>query len=231
MAVNLPITNTSYQKPRPAPWIRPSDWPTITDNANQFQALVADTGDATYTISYVLTGTGTTTISWGDGTSINISGTGTSTKIYTSGTGTPCSRGYTTFRIRITKDPGITIGSIRFVGTAATFQSTQTSIGLLEVYYGDNIQTTTSPENFFAGFNSAASILSFMMLEYVKLPVTVSWTTMSNAFINCYSLQKVVMPTSAPNLQALSNTFRNCYEFFISLNGLRIWIKRNRRRR
>ena len=212
MAVNLPITNTSYQKPRPAPWVRPSDWPTITDNADQFQALVADTGDATYTISYVLTGTGTTTISWGDGTSINISGTGTSTKTYTPGTGTPCSRGYTTFRIRITKDPGITIGSIRFVGTAATFQSTQTSVGLLEVYYGDNIQTTTSPENFFAGFNSAASILSFMMLEYVKLPVTVSWTTMSNTFINCYNLQKVVMPTSAPNLQALSNTFRNCYE-------------------
>ena len=147
MAVRLPLTNVSFRKQNPTNWVRPSDWPTITDNADQFNALVADTGDATYTISYVITGTGTTTINWGDGTSTTISGASSSnvTKIYTPGTGTPCSRGYTTFRIRITKDPGITIGSIRFISAAANFQQQQTSVGVLEVYYGNNIQTFGHP--------------------------------------------------------------------------------------
>jgi hypothetical protein len=213
MAVRLPLTNVSFRKPNPTTWVRPSDWPAITDNADQFNALVADTGDATYTISYVITGTGTTTISWGDGTSTTISGASTSnvTKIYTPGTGTPCSRGYTTFAIRITKDPGITIGSIRFISTAANFQQTQTSIGVLEVYYGNNIQTATNPASWFAGFTVAGSVLSFNMLEYVKLPATVTWTSMQHTFNACYNLYVVIMPTSAANLQSLETTFNNCH--------------------
>jgi hypothetical protein len=213
MTVRLPLTNVSFRKPNPTTWVRPSDWPTITDNADQFQALVADTGDATYTISYVITGTGTTTINWGDGTSTTISGASTSnvTKIYTPGTGTPCSRGYTTFRIRITKDPGITIGSIRFISTAANFQQQQTSVGVLEVYYGNNIQTATSPASWFAGFEIAGSVLSFSMLEYVKLPATVTWTSMQHTFSACHNLFVVIMPTSAANLQSLETTFNNCH--------------------
>jgi hypothetical protein len=212
MAVNLPITNTSYQKTRPSAWVRPADWPTITDDPNEFQALVADTGDATYTLSYVITGTGTTTINWGDGTTTTISGasTSTSTKIYTVGTGTPCSRGYTTFKIRITKDAGITIGSIRFIASAGNFQSTQTSIGVLEVVFGNNIQTATSPASWFAGATVSGASVSFNMLEYVKLPATVSWTSMNFMFGNCFSLYTVVMPTSATSLQTLSTTFSGC---------------------
>lgn len=213
MAVNLPITNISYQKISPLDWVRPSDWPTITDNANEFQALVADTGDATYTLSYVITGTGTTTINWGDGTTTTISGasTSTTTKTYTPGTGTVCSRGYTTFKIRVTKDAGITIGSIRFIGTAATFQSSQTSIGVLEVVFGNNIQTATNPSSWFAGFTISGSSVSFYMLEYVKLPATVTWTAMAFMFNNCYNLYVVVMPTSAANLTSMSSVFNGCY--------------------
>ena len=212
MAVKLPLTNVSFRKPNPPAWVRPSDWPTITDDPNEFQALVADTGDATYTISYAITGTGTTTINWGDGTTTTISGASTSTvtKTYTIGSGTPCSRGYTTFRIRITKSSTININSIRFIGTVATFQHQQTSIGVLEVYYGNNIQTATNPTSFFAGFTFPGSILSFNMLEYVKLPATVTWTTMANTFNGCYSLFIVIMPTSAANLQSLDSTFNNC---------------------
>ena len=213
MAINLPITNTSYKKEKPADWVRPSDWPTITDNADEFQALVADTGDATYTISYVITGTGNTTINWGDGTTTVISGASTSnaTRVYTIGGGTPCSRGYTTFKIRITKDAGITIGSIRFGGLSANFQSHATSIGVLEVVYGDNIQTSTSPTSYFAGYSITGANVSFNMLEYVKLPATVSWTSMNFTFNGCYNLYKVVMPTSASSLQNLNSTFLACY--------------------
>jgi hypothetical protein len=212
MAVRLPLTSLSSRKPNPTAWVRPSDWPTITDNADQFQALVSDTGDARYTLSYTVSGTGTTTINWGDGTSTTISGasTSTATKTYTPGTGTPCDRGYTTFRIRITKDPGITIGSIRFVGTPATYQHQQTGVGVLEVYYGNNIQTATNPSSWFAGFAVNGALLNFTMLEYVKLPATVTWTTMQNMFNGCFDLYVVVMPTSAANLSSLESTFNNC---------------------
>lgn len=213
MTVRLPLTRLSYQKVSPSNWVRPSDWPAITDNANEFQALVADTGDATYTLSYVITGTGTTTIDWGDGTTTTISGasTSTATKTYTPGTGTACSRGYTTFKIRVTKDAGITIGSIRFVGTTATFQHQQTSIGVLEVVFGNNIQTATSPTSWFAGFTISGSLLSFYMLEYVKLPATVTWNSMAFMFNNCYNLYVVVMPTSAANLTSMTSVFNGCY--------------------
>jgi hypothetical protein len=213
MAVNLPITNTSYQKsPISGSWVRPSDWITITDNVDEFQALVADTGDATYTLSYVITGTGNTTINWGDGTTTIISGasTSTSTKTYTIGGGTPCSRGYTTFKIRITKDTGITIGSMRFIASAASFQNSWSSCGVLEVYYGDNIQTSTNPDSFFSSGQGTNSLLSFMMMEYVKLPATVSWTSMNYVFFTCTNLAKVVMPTSASSLQTMIQTFAAC---------------------
>jgi hypothetical protein len=212
MAVRLPLTNVSFRKPNPTTWVRPSDWPTITDNPNLFQALVADTGDATYTIEYSFTGTGNTKIDWGDGTSNTISGTSNSsiTKTYTPGTGTPCSRGYTTFIITITKPAGITIGHVRFVGTPATYQQQQTSVGVLEVYYGNNIQTASNPVSFFAGFAVTGAVLSFNMLEYVKLPATVTWTSMQRTFNGCFNLYVVVMPTSAVNLQSLDSTFNNC---------------------
>lgn len=213
MGANLPITNISYKKEKPSDWVRPFDWITITDNADEFQALIADTGDATYTISYVITGTGNTTINWGDGTTTVISGASTSnaTHVYTIGGGTPCSRGYTTFKIRITKDAGITIGSIRFVGLAANFQSIATSIGVLEVVYGDNIQTSTSPTSYFASYSITGASISFDMLEYVKLPATVSWTSMQYTFNNAFNLYKVIMPTSASSLQNLASAFLNCY--------------------
>jgi len=211
MTVRLPLTTLSIRKPNPTAWVRPSDWPTITDNADQFNALVADTGDATYTISYVLTGTGTTTISWGDGTSTTISGTSTSTvtKTYTPGTGTPCSRGYTTFAIRITKDPGITINSIRFIGTAATFQNAFTNLGVLEVYYGNNIQTA-NPEQFFSSGQGTGATASFVMLEYAKLPSTISWTSMNHMFFGCTNLARVIMPSSASSLQTMTQSFAAC---------------------
>lgn len=213
MAIKLPITAISYRKPRPTPWVRPSDWIEITDNANEFQALVADTGDATYTIQYSVTGTGNTVFDWGDGTSNTASGTvalSTFTKTYTPGTGTPCSRGYTTFRIKVTKPAGITVNSIRFVGSNATFQNQQTGVGVLEVYYGNNVMTSNSPAGFFSGFTGTNSVLSFNMLEYVKFPATATYGSFNNAFQNCYNLYTVVMPTSASTLTTFVNAFSNC---------------------
>jgi hypothetical protein len=213
MAIKLPITNVSYKKPLPSDWVRPSDWIVITDNANEFQALVADTGDATYTIQYSVTGTGNTTFDWGDGTSNTASGTvalSTFTKTYTPGTGTSCSRGYTTFRIRVTKAAGITVNSIRFIGSTTTFQNQQTGVGVLEVYYGNNVMTSNSPAGFFSGFTGTNSILSFNMLEYVKFPATVTYGSFNNAFQNCYNLRVVVMPTSASTLTTFVNAFSNC---------------------
>ena len=212
MTVRLPLNSLSFRKPLPTDWVRPSDWPSITDNADQFQALVADTGDATYTLSYNLSGTGNTTINWGDGTTTTISGasTSTATKTYTIGAGTACSRGYTTFRIRITKDPGITINSIRFIGTAATFQSSQTNVGVLEVYYGNNVMTAIPPSQHYAGFSANGSQLSFNMLEYVKFPATVSWSSLSGTFQFCPNIHRVVMPTSASSLSQAVGMFEGC---------------------
>lgn len=215
MGVQLPIQ--SYLKPKPTPpnWVRPGDWITITDAANEVQFLVADTDLATFTINTTFTKNSGTNlyIDWGDGVTDTIS---TATSVftnhtYTIGTGTPCSRGYTTFKIRVYADATSVITVCNHVAPRATSVrgSIGYTIGLLEAYYGNNACTATAPV--FTSVNAnVTGVSSFLYLEYVKLPATVTYTAFNDNFSNCNRLSVVVMPTSGANLTSITQCFQNC---------------------
>lgn len=213
MAFNVPI-NSIAPLPTPPDWVRPSDWIAITDTANEVQFLVADTGAKAFSIQTTFTRTsGNIYIDWGDGVTDTISTiTSTTTNhVYSTG-GTPCSRGYNTFKIRIYGDATCVITNVRHISNfAVTGGSSYYNVGLLEAYYGDNTCNTTSFTQSFYSQNTNAGFSSFQLLEYVKLPATVTWITlMSNMFQSCTALCKIVMPTSASSLTTLINTFFGC---------------------
>ena len=213
MAFNAPIS-TLVPRPRPSDWVRPADWITITDTANEVQFLVADTGTKAFTILTRFTQNSGTNIyiDWGDGVTDTVSNPSeTSTShVYSTG-GTPCSRGYNTFKIRVYGDATCVITNAQHIPNFATTGGSVTyNIGLLEVYMGDGTMGELSSFTF-SSQRGVNSIATFLYLEYVKLPVTVPWTSqMSYMFQNCDNLYKVVMPTSAPSLTDMSQAFQEC---------------------
>ena len=223
MAFNLPAqTGLAPLKPTsPTVWTRPVDWITITDVAGEAQFLVADTGTASYAISTTFSRTASQDllIDWGDGTTDTISTTSATTTqhTYAIGGGTPCSRGYTTYKIRIYGSAaGVTINGARFVSLTTAVNGSVPyqlySFGLLEAYYGDGIDIANM-SYYFGGATSfnANSLGNFPMLEYCKLPASMPNTTaFNNAFEFCYELAVIVMPTSAPSLTNFTSTFRLC---------------------
>ena len=223
MAFNLPAqSGLAPLKPASTTaWTRPVDWISITDAPNEVQFLVADTGLATYAIKTTFTRTGSQDliIDWGDGTTSTISTPASTTTqhSYTVGTGTPCSRGYTTFKIRIYGSAaGVTITDSQFVIlTTAVNGSIPVAIntwGVLEAYFGDGFDASTFASYFQGNIVSTigASQGNFSMLEYCKLPATFNATSFSNAFDYCYSLAVLVMPTSGPNMTSFNLCFRAC---------------------
>ena len=217
MAFNLP--NQLYSNPKDTTsWVRPADWPTITDAAGEVQFLVNDTGNATITLNTTFTKNSGTkiTIDWGDGTSDDVTATGsTNTQhVYTVGSGTSCSRGYTTFKIRVYGDhPSVSITNCKpysiltpYVG-AGTF----VSVGVLEAYYGDGLPINLS--SYFSSNGGNNSLSSYQYLEYVKMPSSyVSGGNFASTFHNCFNLQKVDMPKSVQSSQTINttNAFLNC---------------------
>jgi hypothetical protein len=218
MGVNLPIQNFFKPKASPTDWVRPLDWIPITDVAGEVQMLVADVNLANFTIRTQFTRTtGNIYIDWGDGVIDTITAT-TSTLTshqYVIGTGTPCSRGYTTFKIRIYGDPTCTITVCQPVAPLITGSSLAYQMGLLEVYYGNGTINLSAPS--FGGVGSAATIVGgFGFLEYVKLPQTVGWTGgMTFMFSQNSSIQKVVLYETTTGSPSLRHFFSGC----INLRG------------
>jgi len=217
MAFNLPVQNYFRRTDGPAVYSRPACWPVITDVATEVQFLFCDLGDASCQIRTNFTrsvGSQNITIDWGDGNSSTVTTTAqtNTTHTYTPGTGTPCpSLGYTTFIIRVyftgtgtSVLDNCNIMAIPISGNIGSFQI----CNVLEAYYGNSTQNVT-PVNFYsAGGSSMLSMYS--ILQFVKLPVTVSWNTWLTTFSDCTSLVKVVMPTSNSAGNAYGNAFTNC---------------------
>ena len=215
MAFNLPA-QTSIAKLRPtttpSAWTRPADWISITDTAGEVQFLVSDVNPV-YGIKTTFNKPAGQNlyIDWGDGTTTTVS-TNTlvsSSHTYTTG-GTPCSRGYNTWKIRIYVDAGAQITGAYFYST--TDPNPGFACTVLEAYYGDG--TINNAYQYFYSSQSLAGELSFGMLEYCKLPATMTGTTntLYATFYACYQLAKVVMPTSMPNTTTgLYRTFWLCY--------------------
>jgi hypothetical protein len=219
MAVNLPVQNYFRRTVGPTTWVRPADWPVITDVANEVQFLMSDQGDANCSIRTQFTrtsGSQNIIIDWGDGTTSTITATANTTtnKTYIPGTGTPCSLGYTTFKIRVYfTGTGVSVLNTCSMGAlyvgSNTF-SAQTCY-VLEAYYG-NGTTPTIPAFFYGAPGNSNSLAIFSALKYAKFPSTVSWTNVQNMFTGATSLSRVVLPTSMASVSASANMFQNCYE-------------------
>jgi hypothetical protein len=201
MGVQLPIQNYFKPKATPTDWVRPVDWITITDTPNEVQMLVADVNLANFTIrtNFVKNSGTNMYIDWGDGSpidTISVIGLTLTSHQYVIGTGTPCSRGYTTFVIRIYADPTSVISFCQPIAPTITSSSLAYTMGLLEVYYGNGTVNTSAPN--YGGVGSASSIVGgFGLLEYVKLPQSVAWTSgMGFMFSQNQSIQKVILPTT-----------------------------------
>jgi hypothetical protein len=217
MAFNLPVQNFFSRTVQPTPYVRPVDWPVITDAANEVQFLMSDINDASCTIRTQFSrtsGSQNIVIDWGDGTTNTVSATvqTDTTHVYTPGTGTPCSLGYTTFKIRIYfTGTGVSVLSdcrILPVRVSVNTSNVFTTCYVLEMYYGDGTQTI-SMTNYYDSVGSGLGTYSY--LQYAKLPSTVTFTDMSSMFNGCYNLAVVVMPTSAANLTGFFQAFTNCY--------------------
>jgi hypothetical protein len=218
MAFNLPVQNYFRRSIGPSEWVRPNDWPSITDTAGEVHFLMSDLGDSSCSLRTTFSrtsGSQNMVIDWGDNTTTTISSTVSTTtnKTYTPGTGTPCSLGYTTFKIRVYfTGTGVSVLSqcqITSILISGNTFSTQ-SVGVLEAYYGDGTVNATVP-TFESQAGNSSSVSFFNYLNYVKLPATVTWTSqMGNMFRGCQRLVKVVMPTSGSSLSTFANTFNDC---------------------
>ena len=217
MAFNLPVQNYFSRTTGPAVYSRPSDWPVITDVATEVQFLFCDLGDATCAIRTNFTrtsGSQNIIIDWGDATISTVT-TNFSTNTnhtYTPGTGTPCSLGYTTFKIRVYfTGTGVSVldnCNILSILLSGNLNSPQIC-HVLEAYYGNSTQNATVI-NFYSSIG-APGISVYSNLQFIKCPATVSWTNYLTAFQQCYSLVKVIMPTSNPNNASMSQVFFLCY--------------------
>ena len=215
MAFNVPI-NSIAPIPTPSNWVRPSDWIAITDTANEVQFLVADTGFKAFTITTVftrVTAGHNIYIDWGDGVinTITILGSTDTSHVYSTG-GTPCSRGYNTFKIRIYGDATSVITNAQHLPNfSITGGNSFYNIGLLEAYYGNGTCSGTSFAQSFYSNNINVGYSTYNLLEYVKFPATVTWTAvLSSMFRECKNLYVVIMPTSAASLSTINNGFTNC---------------------
>lgn len=219
MAFNLPVQNFFVKMIQPEAWVRPSDWPVIVDTSNEVQFLMSDINNASCTVETQFqrtSGSQNMVIDWGDGTTDTIVST-TNTKtnhFYTPGTGTPCSRGYTTFVIRIyfTGTGVSVINTARLYSAIVVPANTSnpfTDCGLLEIYYGDGTLPTANMSAWYQSSNGS-STGSFSYLEYVKLPQTLGTASFVDTFNNCSALSVVIMPTSMPNITSAGNAFFSC---------------------
>ena len=216
MAFNL-NNNLATAPTTNADWVRPSDWTVITDTPNEVQFLFADTAEAKLSLQITISGPPSVIIDWGDGTTTNVivSGSAFYNKTYTKGTGAPCSRGYTTFVIRVYAiDPvNTTITSVRPTldpSDAFGVQQVYYNVGLLEAYYGDGTQAS-GIGSYFASQAVGPSVQTFGLLEYVKMPAVVnSGIDYSFAFTNAFNLAVVILPVSSPGTTIWTSTFAAC---------------------
>lgn len=180
-------------------WTAPADWIQLEEPADN--EILMLTCDLNTEFDFTVTCVGGYTVNWGDGFVENIASGATARHDYASGTGTPCSRGYTTFKVRVyAQNPSNPITRI-----VPAWRLTYLSSGLLWARLG-----TTGLTSLASAFFSYS--IQYDFLEKVSLPNELpNCTSFSNAFTNADSLQAVDMPSvysSSPI--SFYETFSNC---------------------
>jgi len=194
-----------------AEWTAPVDWIQLEEPANNEILLL--TSDINESYGFYITCSGGTVIDWGDGTVDSWDDDAFASHVYVVGSGQVCSRGYTTFKVRITSQ-NINADITRFRLGRSLIVPFQNSTGLLWARFGTTKLTTLAYA--FLGTNP---FMSSRRLEKVSLPSTLTGcTSFGFAFDTCESLVSVDMPLYYSNSDiSFYNTFRYCYSL-VSLN-------------
>ena len=192
-------------------WTPPNDWINIRDVANNEIHLLV--GDFVPFIAFSVTVTGGYTVDWGDGSSAENFASGViATHTYTVGNGTPCSRGYTTYKIRIyAQIPANSITNFKIDNPNTISGSIQHMYNsLLWACFG----TTGLASLAYAFYDTFDPIYISAYLEAIELPDNLtSCSNFSYMAYNCYALQYVKMPMNYSNANInFEQTFTNCYK-------------------
>ena len=219
MAFNAPSSYTlAKNRPySPQQWTRPGDWIAITDDPNKIQFLVCDGPSnqvAVYTAFTRVSGAQNLLIEWGDGNTDTVTTTSATytNHTYTTG-GTACSLGYNTWKITVTlTGSGSSTVQTCAVRKVQTYNGvtpvSQTTVGLLEAYYGNTIGqnlTTTGTSMYGTG-----AVNWYPLFNYCKLPATLLSPSAADMFNSCSGLYTVVMPTSWSSCTAANTMFQGC---------------------
>jgi hypothetical protein len=223
MAFNLPAqTSLSLRRPttQSAAWVRPADWPTITDDPNKVQFLYADTfPTCSLTADFLrTTASANLYIDWGDGSAPTTQSSADYPYVYshnyTPGTGATSSLGYSTFVISVFTDESASIALAKPAPKNSILNQFYVApYSFLEAYYGDNTmqQSGTSGDtlnNAFYG-NTTTTQFSMNMLQYAKLPRNYPLSSINNIFTNAADLRKVDMPLTM-SVFSMNGIFSGC---------------------
>ncbi len=223
-----PLNAVSVIPPSTTAWTKPSDWIDIsTVGNNEINLLVADMATTQFSIITA----GTYSINWGDGT-VETGRTSATTyyHTYSLGSGTACSRGYTTFKIRIY---GASSDITRFQIQNPSGATCAHNVPILWCVMG------TTNLNSLANAFSVSNMAYCGLLECLALPNTLgtlltfasmcsncyrliqvtgpsgSWGSLVGAsgaaFTSCFNLKYVQLPNSWGSLSSAQQMFNNCY--------------------
>jgi len=168
-------------------WVAPSDWIQLEEpNGNEILLLASDMNPH-YAIKVEVVGG--YIVDWGDGTINEWASGATASHSYTVGSGQACSRGYTTFKIRIHAQ--VAANNITAYKTWVSPSSfSGISNGLLWAKFG------TKNISFSFLFGNRSPVVCSSYLESVEMPQIMNTTVlyMIDAFRDCLSLVKFKMP-------------------------------------
>ena len=187
-------------------WTAPDDWIQLgTPNDNEILLLASD---IYLSNCFQVTCVGGYTIDWGDGITESFDSGTRCYHNYIEGTGRGCSRGYTTFKIRIYSQNGVSPITAFIVKGITNSIDTTANSAILWAKLGTRGLTTASGM-FFDSF----SYYTCAHLEKVTLPNELpNCVYFTDTFKNATALEEVDMPTLySSNPISFKGTFERCY--------------------
>jgi surface protein len=199
--------------PTPIPYQRPSDWltlPAVSSSDQKFVGLIAVYDDDTNWVALsATTSAGTYTVDWGDGTTETVASGVVAQHAYTYSSISPSTnstRGYRQAIVTVTPTTAnltdINLQQRYTEGYPGTW--TNSTVRWLDIRFGGPNLTSFT-------ISQSASNPFMPLLEQIEVvSLGVSTTDFSNTFRNLYKLQNLIWPSTV-SITSGSNAFDNCF--------------------
>lgn len=209
-------------------WVAPADWIQLEEPADNEILLLASDINPYY--AFVVNVTGGYTVNWGDGTVDNWAKGATASHTYTVGAGQACSRGYTTFKIRIYAQNvanqityfGVGLGNSKIKNFFALLWAKFGTTGLTSLarsfynwtepgYICPYIESVELPNSLLSctDYDRMCNLCSNLI--NVKMPVNYTTSTIESfayAFSDCSNLKKFVLKGNLIKIALMDGAFR-----------------------